>query len=290
VSCVDVIGNMDEKDPLRGLSQQERFACLVAQHLLGAKAHAWDTDGRQGAVDAMLALADGRRASFEVTSLAAPGALQTDSLLHRDGYAWPCPGQWWWTVQVGDIRDLPRLREIYPGIVLRCEIVGATRPEQLRWRLHERDPDLRWLVEESSSDMVGHPDVPCREGDLVRDAMVVPAGRGGGGDAALTGLRQALLDAFREPHLARHIQKVAASDGDERHLFITVHWSALPFSVAYGLWTGDALPPDAPPLPTGVTHLWLTGLGQRVLLGDANGWQQHWLPDYGEMDVDETHS
>lgn len=128
MSCVDVIGNMDEKDPLRGLSQQERFACLVAQHLLGAKAHAWDTDGRQGAVDAMLALADGRRASFEVTSLAAPGALQTDSLLHRDGYAWPCPGQWWWTVQVGDIRDLPRLREIYPGIVLRCEIVGATRP------------------------------------------------------------------------------------------------------------------------------------------------------------------
>jgi hypothetical protein len=40
-----------------------------------------------------------------------------------------------------------------------------------------------------------------------------------------------------------------------------------------------------------VTHVWLAGLGQRVLLGDADGWQQHLLPDHGEMmDVDETHS
>jgi hypothetical protein len=153
------------------------LACLVAEHVLGANAHAWDTDGRQAAVDAMLTLSDGRRASFEVTSLAAAGAMQTDSLLHRDGYAWPCPGRWWWTIHVGDVGDLPRLREIYAGVVLRCEAAGATRPEQLRWGLHERDPDLRWLVEESSSDMVGHPDVPYREGDLVREAMVVPSGR-----------------------------------------------------------------------------------------------------------------
>jgi hypothetical protein len=278
----------EEDDPLRGLSQQERFACLVAEHVLGARAQAWDTDGRQAAVDAVLTLADGRKASFEVTSLAASGALQTDSLLHRDGYAWPCPGRWWWTIQVGDVRDLPRLRDVYQDIALRCEAAGATRPEQLRGGLHEGDPDLRWLVEESSSDMVGHPDVPCREGDLVRDATVMPSGRGGGVDTGLTGLRQALLDAFDEPHIARRIQKLTVSAGEERHLFIAVHWSALPFSVAYGLWTGDALPPDAPPLPSGVTHLWLAGLGQRVLLGDAEGWQQHWLPDHEKQDDDET--
>lgn len=41
VTCVDVIGITDEKDPLRGLSQQERFACLVTQHVLGGSGQGW---------------------------------------------------------------------------------------------------------------------------------------------------------------------------------------------------------------------------------------------------------
>jgi len=84
-------------------------------------------------VDAMLDLPDGRRAAFEVTALAAAGALQTTALLGGDDYQWPSPGKWWWTIQVGSRAGLPRLRAVYGHIALLCEAADVTRPEQL-WR------------------------------------------------------------------------------------------------------------------------------------------------------------
>ena len=60
------------------------------------------------------------------------------------------------------------------------------------------------------------------------------------------------------------------------HLFVPVHWTALPYPVADGLWIGDVTPPHPPPLPAAVTHLWLAPqLGRRVLLWAPTGWQQH---------------
>lgn len=263
-------------DRLAGLSPQEKAACLIAEKVLGAVATPWDVAGRQGVVDAMLTLPDGRQAAFEVTALAAAGALQTDALLGRDDFGWPSPGQWWWTVQVGSLRDLPRLRACYSRIALLCEAAGVARPEQLWSRHGYVDPDVAWLVEESASDMWGHPTVPAIHGDKVRDTMVVPAGRGGGVDHSLAGLRQALIEAFAEPPMPRHLEKVARAEADERHLFVRVHRSALPFAVADGLWTGAGLPAEPPPLPASVTHLWLApALGRRLLLWTPHGWEEH---------------
>ena len=59
------------------LHRQERAACLIAVRVLEpAEAQAWDIDGREGVVDAILTLQDGRKAAFEVTNLAAEGALK----------------------------------------------------------------------------------------------------------------------------------------------------------------------------------------------------------------------
>jgi hypothetical protein len=263
-------------DRLKGLSRQEKAACLVAERVLGAVATPWDVNGRQGVVDATLTLPDGRRAAFEVTSLAAVGALQTDALLGRDNFGWPSAGRWWWTVQVRSPRDLPRLKASYASISLLCEAAGVTRPEQL-WRGHGSvDPDVAWLVGESSSTMWGHPDVATVDGDKVRDVMVVPAGRGGGVDHALTGLHQALAEAFAVPPMPKHFDKLVRAHAHERHLFVPVHRSALPFAVADGLWAGTDLPSEPPPLPAAVSHLWLAPeLGRRVLLFTPDGWQQH---------------
>lgn len=263
-------------DRLKDLKPQEKAACIIAERVLNAVAEPWDVNGRQGAVDAMLTLSDGRRAAFEVMALAAEGALQTEALLSRDDLQWPSPGRWWWSIQVGSVRDLPRLRSVYARVALLCEAAGVARPEQLKWTGSDINPDVAWLVEESTTTMWGHPDVPAIDRERVRNTMVVPGGRGGAVDVELIGLQDALQDAFQERQFARHLEKVGRADADERHLFVPVHWTALPYPVADGLWTGSVTPPDPPPLPVSVTHLWLApALGRRVLLWTPTGWQQH---------------
>jgi len=112
---------------LGDLSSEERAACLIAERILGAEAKAWDVNGRQGAVDAMLMLGDSRRAAFEVTLHAPDGAIGTDSVLGRSDNAWPAPGEWWWTIQVGAFRDIPELQKRYAGIAQLCEHVLRDR-------------------------------------------------------------------------------------------------------------------------------------------------------------------
>ncbi len=265
-------------DRLEGLKPEEKAACLIAERVLGVVAEAWDVKPRQGVVDAMLTYPDGRRAGFEVTKLAENGALQTESLLGSDQFKWPRPGQWAWTIRVGSPADLPRLRNCYARIALLCEAAGAARPDDLWIRQLHSDPDIAWLVEESASDMSGYPERPA-EGKEVRDVMVVPAVRGGTVDDGLVGLRQALETAFNEPHIVRHLAKAGRAEADERHLFIPVHWTALPFDVSDGL-RGDTLPPEPPPIPAALTHLWLAPhFARRILLWTPSGWQNHYPYD-----------
>ncbi|MGX1976899.1 hypothetical protein [Streptomyces kronopolitis] len=227
----------------------------------------------------MLILQTGRRAAFEVTRLAADGAQQTDSILSKDGNSWPSPGRWWWSIQVGSPGDIPRLRECYARIALLCEEAEVDRPEVL-WRSTHDDADLSWLVEDSSSQMFGYPHVPSVEGGAKRDVMVVPSARGGMVDRSLSGLGEALSSEFRRPYMAKHLAKVGRAEADERHLFIPIHYSALPFEVADALMVGTVLPTDPPPLPPEVTHLWLAPqFSRRVLLWAPGGWQQHFPYD-----------
>jgi hypothetical protein len=69
--------------------------------------------------------------------------------------------------------------------------------------------------------------------------------------------------------------KLARADADERHLFVPLHDSALPFSISSELMFGDMLPPDPPPIPEYITHLWLApAFSSRVLLWcKALGWR-----------------
>lgn len=119
------------------MKPDEKAACLIAVRMLEANgAEAWDVGGRQGAVDAMLTLKDGSRAAFEVTKLAAEGALETASLLARDNHRWPLPGDWFWSIEVGSPQDLRRLKGCYQNIILICEAAGVAYPDrhQFGWR------------------------------------------------------------------------------------------------------------------------------------------------------------
>lgn len=128
--------------------------------------------------------------------------------------------------------------------------------------------------------MWGHPDVPAVDGDRVRNVSVLPPGRGGGVDRGLTGLAAALAEVFADGHMAKHLAKTGRAEADERHLFVPVHHSALPYPVMDGLSFGTSLPPDPPPLPPEVTHLWLApSFSRRVLLWAAGEWRDHYPYD-----------
>jgi hypothetical protein len=256
-------------DRLAGLSEQERGACLIAERCLGVTAEPWDTGGRRGVVDALLHFPDGRVGAFEVTVLASEGALQTENLLARDNHQWPSTGKWHWTINIGSPRDIPRLKKVYPRIVAACEAAGAPFPSRIAWG-PDADEDVRWLVQESTSSMLGHSGVKARA-----HVMVVPTGGGGAVDDRLEELAAGLSEAFKQPHIEPHFEKLERADADERHLFIPLHQTALPDSVALGLmFDSETLPPNEPPVPGFLTHLWLAPrFSRRVLVwARESGW------------------
>jgi hypothetical protein len=261
---------------LEKLDRQERAACLLAVHVLDvAEAEAWDVGGRQRAVDAMLTLRDGRKAAFEVTNLGEDDALDLARLLGNISHKWPVAGDWHWRVEVGSAADLERLEGCYGKIIRICEAAGEPYPDKVTGEL-SADPDLQWLIRESSSEMVGFPNILAK--NLSHPMTeVLPPGGAGFLDESLSGFAVGLSKAFEKPHIKRHFDKLARAGTDERHLFIPLHDSAFPFSVFSELMFKETLPPDPPVIPDSVTHLWLAPAGsRRVLLWTRDaGWQNH---------------
>jgi hypothetical protein len=271
-----------QQPTLIGISQmrpQEQAACDIAVRMLdAARAEAWDVPPRHGAVDVMLTLKGGRTAAFEVTNLAAHGALRTASLLARDNHSWPLPGQWFWHIEVGPGADVKRLKGCYQNIILTCEAQGITDPyyDQRGWD-PTANPDLRWLVQgDSKCRMMGHP-VQLASTMTNPHAEVVPAGSGGPVDDSLPGFAVELRAAFdAAPHIQSHFEKLARETAaDERHLLIPLHDTALSFTLTSGLAFANQLPSDPPPVPPSITHLWLApAFSSRVLLWrQSEGWR-----------------
>jgi hypothetical protein len=260
---------------LEGLDHEEQTACLIAECALGARATAYDVAGRQGAVEAFLVYPDGRRGAFEVTHLATDNgaSFELESLLERDGYGWPLPGKWWWTIKIEDPAvDLRRLRNIYPKIILACESIGVKEPRRLP--LAAIDDDVRWLVEKSSVRMQGYPNVLARDGHRRRRATIDRLSTWGGSEN-FSQLDEALSTAFNTTNIQRHLDKLRRTKADERHLFLVLGVYDLPFSLFGALASGERLPTGAPALPEGLTHLWLAPeYCWRVLIGTAAGWAE----------------
>ena len=61
----------------------EKAAFKLIPMYTGAELQHYDHSGRQGAVDALLHFPDGRIAALEVTSAAAPGQRQLESIRRR---------------------------------------------------------------------------------------------------------------------------------------------------------------------------------------------------------------
>jgi hypothetical protein len=125
-----------------------------------------------------------------------------------------------------------RLRGSYEKIILLCEAAGVAYPEQHpnAWTPNA-DPDLQWLLDQSTCNMIGHPEQLAATMPNP-GAMVVQTVGSGVVDESLSGFGGHLSTAFQAPHIGDHFAKLANAGQDERHLFIPLHDSALPFSIS----------------------------------------------------------
>jgi len=104
--------------------------------------------------------------------------------------------------------------------------------------------------------------------------------RPGSVDPALAILPDAVSVLLAVPHVARRAAKVAAAHRvDERHLLVGIGEGGLPGPLYLRLGSALVAPPaDAPELPVGLTHLWLTTEwpGSPLVAWDhARGWRSH---------------
>ncbi|TDD57691.1 hypothetical protein E1263_22630 [Kribbella antibiotica] len=233
----------------------ERAAYHLVPVLLGGGVTAEQRDccGRQGAVDFLLRYPDGREAALEVTSEAMPRARQLNSLLENK--ALPNPGNWTWSATVGDPRDLPELDARCERIILACEAAGIREP-RYAYELWPANSDINWLMR-SSVDMYGSPDLPKVSDGREVPFNVTPGSIGGGTSETLNEFGEVFQDLLGLENVQRHVAKLVRSGQTERHLFLVCGMTALPYSVFSALALRDVMPPTSPPLPVGVTHLWL---------------------------------
>lgn len=270
------------RDPRRldGLKPDEKHAAVAVERATGATARAHDVDGRQGAYDLDLTYSDGRQAALEVTTHAGEGVRHRAALRERDGYSWPNPGRWSWTIGLDDPADIPRLRAVYARAIAACEGHAVPEPAHLPAAVLSVDTELRWLACESASTLHGHPAPVTVETLHPHAVLVTPQTRTAFVDEELVGLPDAVTVLLEVPHVARRAAKVgAARHVDERHLFVGIGEGGLPEPLYIPLTRMLRTLPDGPPaLPDHLSHLWLrTARSGSPLVGwDRRlGWRAH---------------
>lgn len=263
--------------------RDEEAACFeVFRRVTGFAVTPHDHSGRQAAVDGMVEYPDGRTAAVEVTSLAADGRQQLESLLAADSFKWTCQASWRWLVSIGDPADVPRAKRILHKVVTSCEAQGASRPEQLDWRTRDADEDLTWAAD-GSVIFHGIPtQAPPRDDAGQAVVYVHPSPIGGFIDETLETFDRDLCAILNRETVVRRAHKVGGAEADERHLMIVLHATASSMSLFDAFINGaDALPPSPPScLSERVTHLWLVPTyGRRVLVWTGMQWQAHMVFD-----------
>jgi hypothetical protein len=67
---------------------------------------------------------------------------EVGALLVRDGYRWPNPGRWPWTIAFDPDANVKRIREIHTHVILTCEEHGVDGVDHLPIEVLDRDPVL----------------------------------------------------------------------------------------------------------------------------------------------------
>ena len=226
----------------------------VVEAALGQPVTHLDDGLLPGQVDAEITLAGGRVGALEVTQMGDPKHFELIQTLARESWRWDSPGSWLWSLNVGRLRELKRLRAVVPRIVLACEANGVTLPSELPPRLLQLDPDARWIAWEAESRLQGLP----QSGASPR-IMLSPRGFGAVLPDSWAGLGEVVSNLLSTDNALSHIAKLRKrTDAAERHLFLIVTDRAVPPGWFFKLQRPDSVPDVPLTLPEGLDALWMS--------------------------------
>jgi len=248
------------------LRREERFAFDVVRRALGTdvaqhddgSAHEWSTDTSCCPV--------GGPGAVEVTTVGDPAAMQLESIYRTqfvvDGITWS------WTVNLGSLIRINELRQHLPNLVRLCEELGVRDPDYLE----PIEPCVAWYQASDDIEALGGPET-SKPGSIY---LIPGMARGGMVPEHLDGLPAWLEVELRTRRFASDLAKLAASGRTERHLFLRVHDTWLPWELDYLLSGGSVVPNTSFDPPTELTALWLATRWQNPILwwSRAGGWQR----------------
>jgi hypothetical protein len=251
---------------------EESIAFAVVATVLPATVEAYDCDGRQKAVDALLHYSDGRKGALEVSSIGPENeAAITNYLGGRDDGKSITGLTRRWLVELPRTFHPAELRKV-GGVLRRCDSDGAGDLRDLAGI----DPEVDDLLRQG---LRAHVAGPIDPGHARAYFVVRPIGGFSGN--GLHSLPDELAVSLSTPKIQTKIRKLQASGCSDRHLLLIVRASAFSWPVFEGLAFDADLPSQVPVLPGGLSQVWLlTGVkaGGVVRAISDVGWQRDLLP------------
>jgi hypothetical protein len=246
-------------------SYHERLAFAAVGAVLGVAIEPYDRDGRQGAVDAILHYADGRKAALEVSATGPEDEVPIQHYLGQRGHSRTMAEvAGTWVVQLPRTFHPADMRKVEEGL-RRCE----ERKVKHLGELAAAGCDAEQLSRQGvRADLV---EATGARVHFVLFPTAEPVGSGRGG------LADELDTVLGMERIQSKLEKLAASGLAELHLFLMVLPGTFRQSVFDTLAFTGRLPGAAPRLPGGLSQVWLlTGVraGGVVRAVSGAGWRR----------------
>ncbi|MGW9269047.1 hypothetical protein [Microbacterium sp. NPDC055599] len=196
---------------------------------------AYDTDGRQGAVDFVLQWYDGRRAALEVTMVTEPASIAWQSMAMKDGWRWPASTGWEFRPAEANF-PYKFVRSVAVRAAALCDALGVDDLDLINSSILAADAELSIFLAEGYGTL--------RRTNLSPGITVYPVTRTEFLDREPSDFAR-VIESWRDhAHIGPHIDKLIRAEGiSERHLFLVPTDDVLPSR----FFTDDFEPPRSRP-------------------------------------------
>ena len=252
------------------VDESERFAFDVIRRVTGFEVTHTDDGAQPRQVDGEWEDDNGTRHAVEVTRHIDQDFAWMMGDLETRGFKLSVQGlRWAWDVRITPAVSRKELEAELGGMLRYCEANNLERLDDVRWQVLDQWP-LGRHIERGDLDAFALPSIQ-HDGQV----SVLPHGDGGFA-AGMNVVPQWLEQAVQGP-LERKAAKLSAWHADQRHLFVFLSSSAVPFAVVYAMTEHEAIPARDPELPPTLDAVWLASeyANPPMSWHRSTGWERH---------------